>query len=101
MELNELIQAVKSYTAAEEASPVLTEAYQIAAEAHKGFRRVTGEPFLNHPLAVASILAEWHAPLDIVAVGLLHDIHSFDYSRGHDLDLVESKLGSEILRLLK
>jgi len=101
MELNELIQAVKSYTAAEEAEPVLTEAYQIAAEAHKGFRRVTGEPFLSHPLAVAGILAEWHAPVNVVAVGMLHDIHSLDYSRGYDLDHVRFKLGPDVCRLLQ
>src|SRR5947209_12292301 len=101
MELNELIQAVRSYTAAEEAEPVLMEAYQIAAEAHKGFRRVTGEPFLSHPLAVAGILAEWHAPVNVVTVGMLHNIHSLDYSRCYDLDHVRSKLGPDICRLLQ
>src|SRR6266702_8576541 len=80
MELNELIEAVISYTDSSEARSVLTTAFQIAVDAHKGYQRISGEPYVNHILAVASILAGWHAPLSIVTVGLLHDIRNPDYS---------------------
>jgi len=36
----------------------LEQAYQVAAEAHEGQVRLSGEPFIEHPLAVAQILAD-------------------------------------------
>ena len=89
MELHTLIEAVSSYTdSSEEIEPILTEAFQIASEAHKDSKRISGEPYLNHSLAVAYTLAEWHAPVNVVAVGLLHDIHSLHYSQGYDLNQI-------------
>lgn len=100
MELNDLIQMVASYTDVAETETLLTMAYQIASDAHRDFRRMNGEPFLNHPLAVAAILAEWHAPPSVVIAGLLHDIHSPDYSHGCNLEEIQSQLGPDISRLL-
>ena len=100
MEIETLIQTVNAYTQSTEVKPVLEEAFRIASEAHGGFLRISGKPFLSHPLAVASRLAEWHAPLPVVTVGLLHDIHNPDYSLGCDLDLVHQKLGPTIFQLL-
>ena len=73
MELNKLIQAVKAYRDAE-TEAILNTAFKIATVAHEGFQLQSGEPYINHPLAVASILADWYAPPVVVAVGLLHDI---------------------------
>ncbi len=101
MELNELIEAVISYTDSSEARSVLTTAFQIAVDAHKGYQRISGEPYVNHILAVASILAGWHAPLSIVTVGLLHDIRNPDYSHEYSLDDVRSRLGTDIFQLLE
>lgn len=100
MELNDLIQLVATYSDAEEAKRILSTAYQIAAQAHQGYQRLIGEAFINHPLAVAAILAEWHAPAAIVAVGLLHDVHSTDYSHGCNVEEVQVQLGPDIARLL-
>ena len=101
MELHTLIEAVTSYTDSSEIEPILTEAFQIASEAHRDFQRISGEPYLNHPLAVASILAEWHAPVNVVVVGLLHDIHNLHFSQGYELNRIRVKLGSDIFWLLK
>ena len=101
MELNELIQTVKSYTGSSEAESVLTTAFQIASNAHVGFQRINGEPYLNHAMAVAGTLAEWHAPLPVIATGLLHDILNPDYSRERNLDHVHAKFGSDICHLLE
>jgi guanosine-3',5'-bis(diphosphate) 3'-pyrophosphohydrolase len=101
MELNELIENVISYTESPEAEQVLTTAFQIAVNAHLGYRRISGESYVNHALAVASILARWHAPLTVITVGLLHDIRNPDYSHGYSLDNVRSRLGTDTFQLLE
>jgi guanosine-3',5'-bis(diphosphate) 3'-pyrophosphohydrolase len=52
---------------------LVSRAYQFAAEAHKGQKRASGEPYVNHCLAVASILVELGAPVPVIVAGLLHD----------------------------
>src|SRR6188474_182295 len=77
-------------------APVRT-AYEFAVEAHGEQRRVSGEPYVSHPLAVARILAE--LGLDPVAIqaALLHDIpEDTDYS----LDDVEQRFGPEVANLV-
>ncbi len=101
MVIGDLIQHVMSYTGLSETEMVLTSAYEIAERVHRGFLRLSGDPAITHPLAVAAILAEWHAPLPVVATGLLHDIHSPDYSHGYDLNEVKLRLGEDISRILR
>src|SRR5438876_4520645 len=101
MAIVDLIQQLTSYTGLPETETVLTSAYEIAEKVHRGFRRLSGDPAITHPLAVAAILAEWHAPLPVVATGLLHDIHSPDYSHGYDFNDVKLSLGEDISRILK
>jgi guanosine-3',5'-bis(diphosphate) 3'-pyrophosphohydrolase len=101
MAIDDLIQRVTSYTGLPETEMVLTSAFEIVEKVHRGFRRLSGDPAISHPLEVATILAEWHAPLPVVATGLLHDIHSPDYSHGYDLNDVKLSLGEDISRMLK
>ena len=53
---------------------VLKKAYRFSADQHKGQHRESGEPFLNHPVAVANILADMRLDSSCVSVGLLHDV---------------------------
>src|SRR5260370_2606255 len=101
MEIGDLIQQVTSYSDSSETQKILTCAYEIAERVHYGFLRLSGDSAISHSLAVATILAEWHAPLPVVATGLLHDIHSPDYSHGYDLNDVELNLGEDIYRILR
>ncbi len=52
---------------------MVRKAYAYAAAAHAGQKRLSGEPYLSHPLAVAEILAEIGFDAHAVAAGLLHD----------------------------
>ena len=51
----------------------VVRAYYFAAQAHEGVRRKSGEAYITHPVAVASILAELRLDVDAVLAGLLHD----------------------------
>jgi len=104
-ELHRLIRAVTYYSDPHEAETVLAAAFEIARKAHEGVQRIDGQPYLHHPLAVAAILAEWHAPLQAVAVGLLHDLLNPEYSRAYSskdalLERVHAELGADISHLL-
>ncbi|HSR20281.1 MAG TPA: bifunctional (p)ppGpp synthetase/guanosine-3',5'-bis(diphosphate) 3'-pyrophosphohydrolase [Anaerolineales bacterium] len=52
---------------------LVERAYAVAAEAHRGQKRISGEPYINHCIAVAQILAELRVPPEVLAAGLLHD----------------------------
>ena len=52
---------------------VIQRAYRVAEEAHREQKRQSGEPYINHCLAVASILADLRVPPEVVTAGLLHD----------------------------
>ncbi len=52
---------------------LVQRAYIVAEEAHREQKRHSGEPYINHCIAVASILAELKVPSEVIAAGLLHD----------------------------
>jgi RelA/SpoT family (p)ppGpp synthetase len=49
-------------------------AYLFSAQAHDGQRRISGEPYVYHPVAVATILAELHLDYRAIIAALLHDV---------------------------
>jgi len=48
-------------------------AYNVAAEAHAEQKRQSGEPYINHCVAVATILSDMKMPVEVISAGLLHD----------------------------
>lgn len=52
---------------------LIRRAYRVAKRAHRGQKRQSGEPYVNHCLAVAVILIDLRVPPAVVAAGLLHD----------------------------
>jgi GTP pyrophosphokinase/guanosine-3',5'-bis(diphosphate) 3'-pyrophosphohydrolase len=49
-------------------------AYRFSDEAHQGQTRLSGEPYITHPLAVAGALAEWRMDVQAIVAALLHDV---------------------------
>ena len=69
---NELINKVKSYN--KFLNPeTLTKAYDFALKAHQNQKRISGDPYLIHPVAVADILTDLKLDSATIATGLLHD----------------------------
>jgi GTP pyrophosphokinase len=53
---------------------VLSRAYQMSAQAHRGQKRLSGDDFVSHSVAVATILAEQQMDTTTIAAALLHDV---------------------------
>ncbi len=66
-----LEQLPATYTLADR--ELVQRGYAMAERAHRGQKRISGEPYINHCLAVAQILAELRVPPEVLAAGLLHD----------------------------
>jgi GTP diphosphokinase / guanosine-3',5'-bis(diphosphate) 3'-diphosphatase len=71
--LKELLAAVGSYLPAEQVTRI-REAAEFGASAHKGQKRLSGEPYIAHPVAAASILADLHLDADTIIAAILHDV---------------------------
>jgi GTP pyrophosphokinase len=65
-------QLPETYTLADR--ELIQRAYRVAEEAHREQKRASGEPYIYHCVAVASILADLRLPAEVIAAGLLHDI---------------------------
>lgn len=76
---------------------LIMRAYQFAETAHQDQKRVSGEPYITHCVAVAAILAETRVPPAIVAAGLLHDTVE---DTGVILEDIRTGFGDEIARLV-
>ena len=76
---------------------LVTRAYRVAERAHEGQKRASGEPYVNHCIAVATILAEFSVPAEVIAAGLLHDtVEDTEIT----LDDIRRDFGSEIALLV-
>lgn len=76
---------------------LLRAAYVVAAQAHQGQVRLSGEPYLNHPLEVAGILADLKLDIVSVACGLLHDVVEDTKVTNEDL---ERRFGKDVSRVI-
>ncbi|WP_094752633.1 RelA/SpoT family protein [Psychromonas sp. CD1] len=68
-----LNDVIKTYLTAEQCA-FIERAYHFAANAHKGVTRASGEPYITHPVAVASILASMQLDHEAITAALLHDV---------------------------
>jgi GTP diphosphokinase / guanosine-3',5'-bis(diphosphate) 3'-diphosphatase len=73
----------------------LEKAYRVASEAHKDQTRVSGEPYMVHPLQVTLILADMQMDMVCLETGLLHD--TVEDTR-LSLDQIRKDFGEEVAR---
>jgi guanosine-3',5'-bis(diphosphate) 3'-pyrophosphohydrolase len=76
---------------------VIQKAYLFADAAHEGQVRLSGEPFIVHPLEVGIILAGFKLDTNTIAAALLHDTVE---DTGTTLDMIEKVFGEEVVQLV-
>lgn len=95
-DLDQLINRVQSYNPEAE-TDLVRRAYEFSAKAHAGQMRRSGEPYLQHPLAVAGILTLLRSDVTAIVAGLLHDTLEDTLAKPDEL---EQLFGKEIVRLV-
>jgi len=95
-DLEVLKEKIRGYARGADLS-LVEKAYAFAERAHAGQRRLSGEAYLSHPVAVASILADLELDVITLAAGLLHDVVEDTKTSLTD---VEKEFGREIALLV-
>ncbi|MCH8976871.1 MAG: HD domain-containing protein, partial [Proteobacteria bacterium] len=72
-QVSDLTKLVSSYLDPHQIERIL-QAYQFSAKAHEGQQRLSGEPYIHHPLEVAHILGEMHMDHHTIMAAILHDV---------------------------
>lgn len=76
---------------------LLQRAFDVADAKHEGQKRKSGDPYITHPLAVSTILAELGMDTTTLVAALLHDtVEDTDYS----LELLREEFGDEVAQLV-
>ena len=96
MRIESILERFHDYNPHADIDPIM-RAYVYAAKAHKGQERVSGEPYLSHPLQVSGILTELRMDTATLAAGLLHDV--VEDTRA-TLDEIQEHFGKEIAGLV-
>jgi RelA/SpoT family (p)ppGpp synthetase len=94
--LDRLNRRMQRYLSPELVAKVM-EAYEFAARAHEGQQRRSGEPYISHPVAVATILAELKLDAQTLMAALLHDVIE---DTGVEKDRLGELFGSEVAELV-
>ena len=77
----------------------ITAAYEFAKELHEGQFRISGEPYISHPVAVAEIVAGLELDTDSICAALLHDTVE-DCKDKVSLDIISHKFGYPVAMLV-
>lgn len=96
VEFKHLIDTIHTYLPQAQCDDV-TKAYNLAEEAHKDQRRVSGEPYILHPLAVAQILADMKIDTTTITASLLHDVVE---DTSYTLEDIKKMFGKEVAFLV-
>ena len=97
MTLEEILARVKKVDTDGKGIDLVQRAYDYAADAHKDQKRKSGEPYIVHPLYVASIITELMIDPPTIAAALLHDVVE---DTGATVQQMQEMFGEEVARLV-
>lgn len=95
--IEDLLQAISQYYHTEKDLELVKTAYEFAREAHRDQFRVSGEPYIVHPVGVALILTELQVDIATIIAALLHDVLEDTEVTYADL---EKKFGKTVVDLV-
>ena len=96
MNVGDLVSRIREYSPAADVQ-LVERAYDFSAKVHKGQTRLSGEPYLTHPLAVAGIIVDMKLDVPTVVTGLLHDTVEDTLTT---LDEIDRTFGAEVAALV-
>jgi GTP diphosphokinase / guanosine-3',5'-bis(diphosphate) 3'-diphosphatase len=94
--LEDILATVEKYHPNDDLG-LIKRAYEFSAHRHQGQVRKSGEPYLNHPLAVADILAQMKLDAVCVSVGFLHDVVE---DTSTSVEKIEEQFGSDVAHIV-
>ena len=94
--LNDLIEKVRGYYPVADVD-MIRRAHDFSAQVHQGQTRLSGEPYLMHPMAVAGIIADLKLDVPSIVGGILHDTVEDTLTT---LEEVRNLFGSEVAELV-
>ncbi len=97
LNLEELLKLLPDYYSTADRE-LVQRAYRLAEKCHAGQKRASGEPYINHCLAVAALLADYSMPADVVTAGLLHDTVEDTVLK---LETIQEDFGDKVADLVK
>src|SRR6516225_8299166 len=77
---------------------LLRKAYEFSANEHRTQRRVSGDPYVQHPLEVANVLADMKLDVVCLAGGMLHDVVE---DTPATIDNVRQEFGQDVARIVE
>jgi guanosine-3',5'-bis(diphosphate) 3'-pyrophosphohydrolase len=95
--LNILLNLLKKHNYSDSDIKLISLAFDVANHAHFEQRRKSGEPYITHPLEVATIVAQWNLDATTIASSLLHDVIEDTQVNREDLEQI---FGVEIAELV-
>jgi GTP pyrophosphokinase len=97
LRFEDIAAKVQVYRPGEDLSP-LRRAYDFCADRHSDQKRLSGEPYISHPLQVVQILAEMKLDLVCLTAGMLHDVVE---DTNTTIEVIEHEFGSEVARIVE
>ena len=96
LRIDDLCRRTRAYLSGDQIKQV-RRAYRFGAEAHDGQTRKSGEPYIQHPLAVANILAKMHMDHETLVAAMLHDVVE---DTAIIVDRISDEFGSEVAQIV-
>ncbi len=96
MSIERLLQKVKQYLPPDKVK-LVQEAYDFSRDAHLGQSRLSGEPYIEHPLQISLTLADLRLDAASIEAALLHDVSE---NCGIAIIDIETRFGSEVAKLV-
>ena len=91
-DLKQLVDTLETYLPADQIEQV-KKAYDFGAKAHEGQTRLSGDPYISHPVAVAHTLADMHLDAQTIIAAILHDVIE---DTKIDIAELERQFGAEV-----